>query len=126
MSQNSVYVVQRPTFKNPATGNYEDKFDLTPALAFGQIVEILKPGNISEDSQNILKFMLQRMEDFRPTDYLLALGDPVAIAAASCVAVDITGGIVQMLKWDKYSKSYKPFIINLQYGESAAGVYADG
>lgn len=124
MSQTRVYVVQRPTFKNPATGQYEDKFDLTPALSFGEIVEILKPGNISQDSQNILKYMLQKMEDFQEGDYLLALGDPVAIAAASCVALDITGGVVQMLKWDKIGKVYIPFVIDLRYGTDGAGVYA--
>jgi len=120
-----VYLVQRPTARNPVTGIYEDKFDLRPALRYGEIIELLRPGNIRPDHDRIMETLLHQMRDFTSQDYLLALGDPVAMCAAACIALDVCGGRLQMLKWDRHNKSYLPYTINLLYGTDGAGVYAD-
>lgn len=84
---------------------------------YGELIEILKPGNLSPNIRNLLPYMLQHMGTFTEDDYLLALGDPIAIAAAACIAVELTDGIVKMLKWDKISKTYIPFVIDLRYDD---------
>lgn len=120
-----VYLTQRPTFRNQATGQFQDKFDLTPALKYGEIVEILRPGNISADHQYVMETILQKLKNFKSEDFMLALGDPVAMCAAACIALDYTNGFLQILKWDKHRLEYVPYVINLRYGTRGAGVFAN-
>jgi hypothetical protein len=55
------------------------------------------------------------LADFRPEeDYLLAIGDPIAIAAVSIIAAEYNGR-VSMLKWDKKRQSYQPHLIDINY-----------
>lgn len=52
---------------------------------------------------------LQRaLKDFCDQDYLLLMGDPVAIGLACAVASDINQGRFKLLKWDRQQKVYYP------------------
>jgi hypothetical protein len=46
------------------------------------------------------------LRDFCDEDFLLAMGDPVAIAIASMVAGEVNNGKVNMLKWDRENQCY--------------------
>ena len=48
----------------------------------------------------------EKMDHFSADDYLIGVGDPTLIAAAACIAVRKTGGLLRMLKWDRMAKDY--------------------
>ncbi len=52
-------------------------------------------------------------KDFSDSDFLLAMGDPVAIAIASIVASDINNGRLKILKWDREHRAYYPVEIDI-------------
>lgn len=96
-----VYVVQDDGQKN-----------LLPALKFGA----LEPLIVGRDSQlyntgPLVEQLRHKLAAFREQDYLLTVGDPVAIGIATAIAADHTGGKVQMLKWDRQEKQY--YVINI-------------
>jgi len=111
---NRVFVVQQPATFSQSLRRFVPKYDLSPARDFGKLVFILGPGNIFRErlAQSVIHIQ-NVMGDFKPGDYLLAIGDPVAIAAASMVASFKTGGAVKLLKWDRHASRYHCFPIDL-------------
>lgn len=112
-----VFIVQQPSqFDSDARG-WRPKFDISPARQWGKLVLVLGPGNIFEDR---LAAAVAHMEivfaSYTDRDYLLALGDPVAIAAAAMIASNTTGGVVKVLKWDRIARGYRCFPISLSKG----------
>ena len=106
-----VYLVQEiPNDK--FTG--EPKFDLTPAIKYGEIKTMFPrlrqmqftPGPLIIEIKNSLK-------NFTSEDYLLLYGDPALIGVVCAVASDITNGKFKVLKWDRIQASYFPIEINL-------------
>ena len=106
-----VYLVQEiPTDRQ--TG--QPKFDLTPAIKYGEIKTMFpkfkqmqfSPGPLIIEIKNSLK-------DFTPDDYLLLYGDPALIGVVCAVASDVTNGRFKLLKWDRIQASYFPIEINL-------------
>lgn len=108
-----VFVVQRPSYRE--RGAWVDKYDLTPAEHFGRLVELLPRGNVPrqlEVTQTAIRAGFAR-ERFSSSDYLLTVGDPVAIAAAAVVAAQFVEAeeraFLQLLKWDKKHQQYTCF-----------------
>jgi hypothetical protein len=106
-----VYLVQEiPTDRE--TG--KPKFDLTPAIKYGEIKTMFpklkqmqfSPGPLIIEIKNSLK-------DFTSDDYLLLYGDPALIGVVCAVASDVTNGRFKLLKWDRIQASYFPIEINL-------------
>ena len=113
-TQPRVFVIQQPATFNRDRRVFIPKYDLTPAATFGRLVFILKPGNIFRDQlAPTVLHMRNVLNDFAPTDFLLAVGDSVAIAAAAMIAGTKTGGVVNMLKWDRLQRAYLCFSIKL-------------
>lgn len=111
-----VFVVQRPAYRDRATGEWITKFDLSPAEKFGELVDIL-PSNMFWDAETIVaqaeRILNAPTWEFDPDhDFLLAIGDPVAIAA--CAIIASRHGSVTILKWDKKAQSYLPFCLDVQ------------
>lgn len=103
-----VYVVQSPAVKNHETGRWDEKFDLTPAEHFGELVFLLPRGNVPNDLEETVSTLRLRLELYSPNDYLLLLGDPVAIALAAIVAAEFSRERVKFLKWDRRQQCYRP------------------
>jgi hypothetical protein len=103
-----VYIVQ----ENP-------NVNVIGAGRFGDLIPLLPPGRqITLSSSPVVKLLKTKLKDFSNNDYLLAMGDPVAIAVASMVASDINNGKVNMLKWDRENQCYYNVNIDLyQKGE---------
>lgn len=111
--QSRVFVVQQPAYFDRAKREFIDKYDLTPAARYGRLVFILGPGNIFKDRMKQALDQTSRvLESFTEDDFILAVGDPVAIAGAVLVAGKRTGGKVKLLKWDRIAESYDSFSIN--------------
>lgn len=107
-----VFVVQRPAYRDRATGEWITKFDLSPAEKFGELVDIL-PSNMFWGPDTIVSQSKRILSDFNSDeDCLLAIGDPVAIAACAIIASRETGEVT-ILKWDKKAQSYQPFCLSI-------------
>ncbi|MEE8608966.1 MAG: hypothetical protein V3S55_15285 [Nitrospiraceae bacterium] len=109
-----VYVVQRPAYYDKVKRGWVNKYDLSPAKEYGELVFLLRPGNIYKDElAGAVVQLLEVLKDFTTEDHLLAVGDPVAIAATVLVAGRMTGGSVSLLKWDRIAGSYQPYVVSL-------------
>ena len=111
---NKVYVVQRPAYYDRQKKGWVNKYDLAPAEEHGELVYMLRPGNVFRER---LDDAVARLEEclagYTEDDFILAVGDPVAIAAAAAVAARNTGGYVTVLKFDRHANSYIPYPIKL-------------
>ncbi len=107
-----VFVVQRPAYFDHSRKGWVNKYDLTPAEEYGELVFLLRPGNIYRDKlESSIQNLLSSLADYGPADHILAVGDPVAIAAAVMVAASVSGGRVSLLKYDRQADAYDPYEI---------------
>jgi len=80
--------------------------NLVPATKYG-ILEVLLPHHdVFLDSVTPVKTLRRKLENFSDDDYILLIGDPVAIALSSMVASEVNDGRIQFLKWDKATGTY--------------------
>ena len=79
---------------------------LTEAAAYGDIEVILPMNNIGIAMQPIVATMKHKLKDFDDTDFLLPVGDPVAIGIAATIAARANAGRVNFLRWDRQTRSY--------------------
>ncbi len=118
-----VFLVQTPSRRDQDTGEWIPKYDLSAASAFGEIVELLPPGPDWRDSDQIAERMSQNLtgpDGYQPSDYILALGDPIAVAIAMMLALKNAGGFVAALKHERREKCYFPIEIHMSLSPSAA------
>lgn len=109
-----VFVVQRPAYYDRDRKGWVNKYDLTPATEHGELVFLLRPGNIYRDKlESAILQIDKELKDFGPEDHILAIGDPVAIAASVMVASGKTGGRVSMLKYDRIGERYNPYVVDI-------------
>lgn len=106
-----VFAVQVPAKRSGPRGQWEEKFDLEPARAFGELVRVLDYGNVSEDPRPTRERLESALADFDPDDdHLLLLGDPVACAQAVHVLAYVFGvGHFSALKWDRREGRYTSY-----------------
>lgn len=108
-----VFVVQRPAYYDRDRRGWVNKYDISPARKFGELVFLLKPGNLYRDQlASAMDALRAELADFGPDDHILAIGDPIAIAAAVLIAAGRTGGRVSMLKYDRMSGAYDPYTVD--------------
>lgn len=97
-----VYVVQDPEGKN-----------ILAAKKFGQLEALLPSGQITlSPGPSILK-LRRKLQKFCDDDYLLLIGDPIAIALASMVAGASNAGRVKFLKWDRQERQYSAIEVDI-------------
>jgi hypothetical protein len=114
MNTARVFVVQQPAFYDRDKRAFVPKYDLSPASKHGRLVVMLGPGNIFKDRMAQAISQLRNMlATYTDSDFILAVGDPVAIAAAVLIAGEQTGGVVQLLKWDRISAAYEVFPVDI-------------
>lgn len=108
-----VYVVQEPTGIvsrfNPKSGRTERQtIDLSPALAYGELQVLFARNDplLVIAGAPLVNEMRRRLKDFSDDDYLLAIGDPVAMCLAAVVAAQVNRGRYKMLKWDRVGARY--------------------
>lgn len=81
--------------------------NLLPALDFGSLEVILDDRHHSVYvAQPLVDRIKAALRTFTRNDYLLLIGDPVAIAIASAWAVTKNAGEVKVLKWDRQERRY--------------------
>ena len=97
-----VYVTQECVGKN-----------LLSAREFGEMTLLLGPEQLVLDTSSAIDKLWDKLEDFSDEDFLLPIGDPVAIGLATYVAAYYNSGRVKFLKWDRQEKRYYPVTSNL-------------
>ena len=104
-----VYIIQEQHGKN-----------VLPAGKFGELRYLLKEGSqVTLSAGFVTNILKAKLSKFNDNDYLVLIGDPVAIGIAVAVACNWNKGKAKLLKWDRQDKTYYPVEINLyQKGES--------
>ena len=108
-----VYVPQLPSRFDAATRLWIPSVNLFPAEKFGEIVTMLPPNANRLHTAPLVQALKEAMADYTAEDFIVAVGDPSLIAAASCIAVRKTGGVLRMLKWDRHTSDYLPVEVQL-------------
>lgn len=115
MSDNPrVFVVHQSTKIDESTGAVIGDKDLSPALLFGELVEVVPPGWGLENVRDTFSMIEERLSTITEADFLLLTGYPEFIAFAGAVAARNLNGRMKLLKWIKRSHSYIPMVINLR------------
>lgn len=110
-----VYVTQRPARYSQERRGWVNKYDLSPAKEFGDLVYLLPPRNVYTDGlmEAIGKIKAQ-LKHYTPSDHIMALGDPLVIAVTVMIAASKTNGVVSLLKWDRIENRYRAFLIDIR------------
>ena len=109
-----VFVVQRPAYYDKERKGWVNKYDLSPAAKHGELIFLLGPGNIYRDKlSGAINQLREAMANYGEGDHILAIGDPVAIAASVMVAAQNNGGRVSLLKFDRMDNSYDAYLIDV-------------
>lgn len=92
----TVYVIQDSRGKN-----------ILPAKKYGKLQVLLTTPDIIKGSDFIATKLCQQLKNIQPYDYLLLIGDPIAIGMATHVALHFTHGLINVLKWDRHTYEYQ-------------------
>ena len=95
------------------------KFNVLPARKYGELELMLPPGQITLSAGPTVNRLKHKLRNFTDMDYLLLIGDPLAIGLAVAIASNANRGKARLLKWDRQEKQYYPLNVNL-YGDTDA------
>ncbi len=103
-----VFVPQQPMHYDPKVSDMVPSMDLGPAEKYGEL-RIILPW-VGKDAMflayPVVKKVRESLRDFSDEDYLLAVGDPGAIAVLGAVAAEVNDGRFRLLKWDRRERRY--------------------
>ena len=108
MNKTTVFIPHVPTRYDPLTDSRVPTLDLNPAATFGQLVRLTTPsaGPLTQDNLDVALNEIQHgISGIQPDDYVVAVGDPILVAAAIAYASDINGS-VKVLRWDRHNHCY--------------------
>jgi len=99
----TVYVVQKP----------DKKKNILSATEYGELTFILsEEDNIMYEPEIVISEIKDSLQNFNDDDYLLLIGDPVAIGVATHFALLSNKNSAKILKWD--NREYKYYSIKLE------------
>jgi hypothetical protein len=99
-----IYVVQNVPGRN-----------ITPALQYGELCPdaLLESGAVALSPGPMVRRLQRKLALFNDKDYLLCMGDPVAIGMAVMVASQMNQGKVALLRWDRQTFVYFPVRVDV-------------
>jgi len=112
----TVFVVQRATYREG--GVLKDKYDLSPAEEFGELVELLDADTRPFNLEPVIDALYSRLEDFGDDDYMICIGNPILLSLAVSIALDINDGRVQLLQWNGRRGTYVPVSADLGFTDA--------
>jgi hypothetical protein len=97
----TVYVPYQPMMRSP-TGNLVPKIDLHKVEEFGNTISLLDWPEVRDmDMQVIYSKLAPGLAEFRDSDMILMVGNPVITALMAMIAADVNEGVVNLLYWDR-------------------------
>lgn len=94
--------------------------NLAKATKYGHLTSLLpQQTNITMSPQPVLRQLRTRLKSFTDQDFLLLLGDPIAIALAAVIASEVNNGRVKFLKFDRGLNDY--FIVSADIHDRMRG-----
>jgi hypothetical protein len=80
--------------------------DLKTAEKYGDLCIVLPGADRPPCGADALPTLRQAFRDFRDTDFLVIAGDLDLYTWAAALALQATGGKINLLKWDNRGRSY--------------------
>lgn len=106
-----VFITQNPMRRN-VHKELVHKYDLTPAREFGNLEVLLPSGPVLISPESAVSKLREKLSSFTKDDWLLCLGDPVAIAAASAIVAEVNDGVIPVLVWDRQVRQYLAVVVD--------------
>jgi hypothetical protein len=91
----------------------ESKHDVYPAREYGEIRVMLMYDDVAQGNDRIATVLERELRNISSEDYILCIGDPVAIGLALHFALIKTMGTINVLTWDKRKVAYEESTIEL-------------
>ena len=89
------------------------KFNISGAQKYGELKMVLPPGNMSFSTDSTYKKAADQLAGFKKEDYLLLIGDPIAMGICFSIALALSNGNLKLLKWDRQTMSYLSLSVNI-------------
>jgi hypothetical protein len=97
-------------------GAWIPTIDVSPASQLGELKVLLPSGFNYPTADEVVPQLKNALRDFDPdNDYLLSVGDPLVIAAASAL-IAYEHDYFRLLKWDRQQRRYIPIMVKLYGG----------
>lgn len=101
-----VFIPQIPSRFDRGINSWVPTVSVDAAKEFGEIVVMLPPEASRLDANSIVTLLKTAMTNFGEDDYILALGNPMAIAIVAALA-DRASSPLRLLQWDKQTRRYQ-------------------
>jgi hypothetical protein len=111
-----VFIPSIPMYRNPDTGEFEVKVDLSPAERYGQIVTLLDGDVYPFRTDLILAAFKAGLATYTDHDYILLAGTPLQLAIIGGIATTINDGRVKFLRWQSKRKAYEVVPVDMWKG----------
>ena len=80
--------------------------DMTPAAVYGDLKVLLDGAPIGIRLQGMIRTLREKLRGFTDDDYILPVGDPLAMGTAIALAAERNYGRVKVLRWDGRARAY--------------------
>lgn len=85
--------------------------NLTDARRYGDLELLLPFRQIELDPERASRIIRDKLhQSLGYNDWLLLIGDPVAIGLAAAIFCKMNDGELRMLRWDRETRSYNPVV----------------
>ena len=100
-----VFVVQEPSAK----------VNILPAGRFGELQPpmVAAGRQVMINGRHTILTMAEQLRHFTDVDYILSVGDPVAIGIACSLVAHFNHGLYRQLKWDRQEQEYYSVTVDL-------------
>lgn len=110
----TVFVVQKQMKFDDKTGELVPKFPgLCKAKQWGDLCYLLSPTASPFHPEGIIAELNEKLSAFKNDDFLLLIGNPALIGAASAIAARINGGRIKCLQWSGRHSNYVEIFFTL-------------
>jgi len=103
-----VYIVQEMMVKDKDNKTMKPMHRFGAGAKYGELVVVLPHSELGLQLDSTVSTIKEKLKDITEDDYLILVGNPIAMAIAATVAARKTGGKLKTLQWDKRYKLYVP------------------
>jgi len=89
--------------------------NITPARRYGELQVMLSWHDVDRGTDHLVHKLSEELNGIKQEDFLLCIGDPIAIGIAVHIALIFTDGKINILRWDRKKFDYKKEEIRIKY-----------